>query len=114
MQWGPPSCLPNQCLGAKAQVGLTLLSSASDGPFAAPAGALSLCSKGSVGTKGADVIEVRDTQVEVEGGYEVKLRQPCFSGAFTISLTLGSGVQQWLEGSAREGKLKESFQPQKS
>lgn len=53
-------------------------------------------------------------KVEVEGGYEVKLRQPCFSGAFTISLALGSGVQQWLEGSAREGKLKESFQPQKS
>ena len=62
-----------------------------------------------MGTKGADVIEVRDTRVEVEGGYEVKPRQPCF----TISLTMGSGGQQWLEGSAREEKLKESVQPQK-
>ena len=48
---------------------LTLLSSVTGGPSAVPAGALSLCSKGSVETKGADVTEVRDAGVEVEGGY---------------------------------------------
>lgn len=86
----------------------------SGGLFAAPAGALSLCSKGSVGTKGADVTEVCDTGVEVEGGCEVNPRQPYFSGAFATSPTLGSGGGQRLGGPAGEEKLRGSFLSQKS
>uniref|UniRef100_A0ABI8A3G6 WAP domain-containing protein n=1 Tax=Felis catus TaxID=9685 RepID=A0ABI8A3G6_FELCA len=69
-----------------------------------PAGALSLCSKGSVGTKGTGVTEVHDTGVE--GGDELKRKHPRFSGT-------GLAGGQRLKGPAREEELKKSFLPRK-
>lgn len=56
-------CKPAAGIQVPCRASLTLLSSVSGGPSAAPAGALSLCSKGSVGTNGTNVTAACDTGV---------------------------------------------------
>lgn len=79
------------------ELAFTWLSSVSGGPFAAPAGALSLCSKGSVGTKGAaDGTKVRDSGVLLR----------CFHHLSLPPWGLGEGSgPKGLSGKRNSGKL---------